>query len=1113
MKHISIVLLVTCLASGLTCASVWAQATAQISGTVTDPTGALIPGVEVTATQTGTGISRTTVTNETGSYVLPALPLGPYRLEAALPGFQTYAQTGIVLQVNSSPAINVVLEVGQVAQTIEVQANAALVETRTVGIGSIVDNVQVLELPLNGRSAVELIELAGGTAPAPVVGGNRNPWGKTGVSVAGGFNKSLYYTLDGANHINPQDAGHAALPFPDAMQEFKVETSATSARSGVKTAGSVHVVTKSGTNEYHGNLFEFVRNGKFNARNTFASSRDTIKRNQYGGTIGGPILQDQLFFFAGYQGTKIRQAPTQEFANVPSAAMLAGDFTAFASPACNRDRQITLGAPFVNNRVDPALFSNAAMIVASELPQSSDPCGEVIYGNPRRIDQYQVVGRIDYQQSDSSSWFGRYLIDSYVQPAPYDLNQNLLSAEGNPTVRYDGLAQVFTLGHTYLFSPNVINSLRLTGNRIAGGKFLPETILDRGIGPGDIGLKLFTPEPHNPRYNVSGGFNIGQHWGPTRSAVFAIDDNLNVLSGDHEMGFGVAAALWHVNSYATVYHSNFEFDGSNTGLGMSDFLLGFASDFQNGSPIGHAKRSYVVAVYGTDAWRVSQNLTMTYGLRWEPYFPMRHRDGTAIHFDEEAFRQGIRSNRFDNTPPGVFFDGDPGFPGSGAVYDKWWNFSPRVGLAWDVTGDGRTSVRASAGTFYDFPHSHYMVSFTAGAPFAPRTSVRDVNFEDPWADFPGGDPYPLPFGPSVGRDAGWPARSLVTAMDYDTPNMQVAQYNLSIQRQIGTDWMVSASYLGNSSWHMWSIRQLNAGVYIPGVGDANGNCTYNGQIAPFTVRPGAACSTRGNNNQRRRLFLANQETGILYGDIPKISASGVGSYNGLVLSVERRAASGVTLKTSYTWSHCISEPSRGPGGTAFGTRGNVGWADDNRRLERGNCTGAAQDRRQVFNLSGVAQTPEFANPTLRAIASNWRLSPILKVGSGGYIDPYTRLDVTLQGLRNVRVDQVLPDVYGDRSDPANYLNPNAFAFPESGTFGNLGSGRIQGPGYWQFDVALTRAFQFGETQRLELRAEAFNLTNSVILENPETRLERSRFGRITRARDPRIMQFALKYYF
>src|SRR5438874_1552428 len=346
---------------GLNAAPASAQATAQITGTVRDQSRAVLPGVEVTATQTETGISRSTVTNETGTYVLSNLAIGPYRLEATLPGFRTFVQTGIVLEVNASPVINPVLEVGQVSEQIEVQANAALVETRSVGVGQVMENARILDLPLNGRQVVELLALSGATTPTvTVTGSNRDPFARGNVSIAGGFSTGVLYTLDGANHNNQYSGSYLSMPFPDAMQEFKVETSATSAQNGVKSSGMVSLVTKSGTNQFHGDLFEFVRNGIFNARNAFATKRDTIKRNQFGGTAGGPLMKNKLFFFGGYQGTTVRQDPTDTVTFVPTASMIGGDFTAFASPDCNGGRQITLRAPFVNNRVDPTLLSKAA---------------------------------------------------------------------------------------------------------------------------------------------------------------------------------------------------------------------------------------------------------------------------------------------------------------------------------------------------------------------------------------------------------------------------------------------------------------------------------------------------------------------------------------------------------------------------------------------------------------------------------------------------------------------------------------------------------------------------------------------------------------------------------
>src|SRR4051812_28007380 len=323
MKRIFFILFVGLLISATTAEGAWAQATAQISGTVKDQSGAVLPGVELTATQTDTGITRTTVTNETGSYVLSPLALGPYRVEAALPGFRTFVQTGIVLQVDSSATISAVLEVGQVAETVEVQANAAQVETRNVGVAQVIETQRILELPLDGRQVENLITLSGaavstGTSNA---GGARAVGGQF-ISVAGGLASGVEYQLDGANHMNYAAGSGNALPFPDALQEFNVRTSGLTA-DAARGAG-VGAVTKSGTNEFHGDAFEFVRNDLFNAHEYFAVGKSSLKRNQFGGVIGGPVLKDRLFFFAGYQHTTLRSDPRNVQAFIPTQAMLAG---------------------------------------------------------------------------------------------------------------------------------------------------------------------------------------------------------------------------------------------------------------------------------------------------------------------------------------------------------------------------------------------------------------------------------------------------------------------------------------------------------------------------------------------------------------------------------------------------------------------------------------------------------------------------------------------------------------------------------------------------------------------------------------------------------------------
>src|SRR5438128_906438 len=314
---------------------VMAQSTAQISGVVTDQSGAILPGVEVKVTQTDTGITRSAVTNETGSYILPNLLIGPYRLEAVLLGFRSYMRTGIVLQVGSNPVLNILLEVGQVSETVEVQADASLVETRNTGISQMIDNTRVLQLPLNGRQVTELVLLSGVATTS--IQGTLNPGSRNYptiiIQIAGGMQAGVTYNLDGGNHNDPYNNLNLPLPFPDAMQEFKVETSGLAAQYGFHSSGAVNAVTKSGTNEFHGSAFEFLRNGALNARNAFDINNDGLKRNQFGGTFGGPILKNKLFFFGAHQHTTQRSRPSASRAYIPTEAMLTGDFTTIASPA------------------------------------------------------------------------------------------------------------------------------------------------------------------------------------------------------------------------------------------------------------------------------------------------------------------------------------------------------------------------------------------------------------------------------------------------------------------------------------------------------------------------------------------------------------------------------------------------------------------------------------------------------------------------------------------------------------------------------------------------------------------------------------------------------------
>jgi len=563
-----------------------AQATAQLGGRVTDESGAVLPGVTVTVTQTDTGFTRTVVTDETGTYVMPNLPTGPYRLEASLQGFRSYVQTGIVLQVAATPTINVSLALGDVAETITVEGATPLIDVKSAGIKDVVENERILELPLQARQVTDLIVLAG-AAIQTATADSRSMQGGVSISVAGGLSFGVAYLLDGAMHNNPQNNANLPLPFPDALQEFSVATSGLSAQNGMHSAASVNAVTKSGSNSYHGNLFEFLRDHRFNATNPFAAIGpdgkrldDGLKRNQFGGTLGGPIVRDKLFFFGAYQGTATTQRPAANKAFVPTAAMMSGDFTAFASPACNAGRQVPLRPPFVNNVVNPALFSPAAVNLAKRLPTTTDPCGEVTYVTTNDSTQRQTIGRIDYRLTANRTLFGRYMATFHNEPAPFSRSKNVLTT-GTPGL--DNLAQSLAIGDTSVYGNNMVNAIRFAFNRTAIHRGTPPF-----FEPHDLGSNVYSYKPGEMVLAVTGGFNISA--GTATTGIFItnasqLGDDLTLVRGNHQLGLGGSAAYWKMN-FLTHARSggNWAVNGQTTGLGLADFLIGRISSLEHGGP-------------------------------------------------------------------------------------------------------------------------------------------------------------------------------------------------------------------------------------------------------------------------------------------------------------------------------------------------------------------------------------------------------------------------------------------------------------------------------------------------------------------------------------------------
>jgi hypothetical protein len=1111
----------------LASASLWAQ-TSQINGVIRDSSGLIVPGAAIKATQTATGVVRTTTSGTDGGYVLPNLAIGPYLLEVTKEGFIKYVQSGIVLQVDTNPTVDVALKVGSVSETVTVEAGALQVETHTTGIGQVVDNQRIMEMPLNGRDVHQLIFLAGmanypGAASLNTV---RN-YPTVVVTVAGGAPDSVAYSLDGVIHQDPYNNLSLPLPFPDAVQEFKVETSSIPPQYGYHSTATVNAVTRSGSNEFHGDLFEFLRNGDLNARDFFATKRDTLKRNQFGGVIGGPIKKDKLFFFGGYQRTVLRSDGVQNTAFIPTAAMATGDFTALSAtlPA-------SLG--FAGNKISPTLLDPVALNILKTLPAVTNATGRTLYGLVANQNENLGVGKVDYQINEKHSIFGRVTLAKLDQTSTYD-GKDPLSISSYGLNDYDwGIA----LGHTWVINPSLVNTFRVGANRTNILK-----VPDNYKSFADFGANVSPLGGKNIAIAVNSAFNIGggaaapgqSHNGP----LWSINEDMNWIKGSHQIGFGGSIYHQQLNYWsgggvnATGLAT---FDGSVSGVPIVDFMLGRPVTWSQGTLYGYYSRQYYSALYIQDSWKVTRRLTFNYGVRWEPYTAVyQKRTAQDLHFDQSLFDLNIHSTIYKNAPAGLVFSGDPQYScGNYFNCPKWDKFFPRVGLAWDPLGDGRMTIRAAYGMFGDRMSMLSLSQEQFGAPFGSTVSVAGANLFDPWAKYPGGAGGALPAGQNpmailaarsgfgyVSPDIPFVAfGSYISSPLKDFHPMYTNQWNLSVQKQFGQDWLLTANYLGTNTIHFPSGQTINAPTYIPGSSPTPTGC-------PKAKDGTFPRSCTANQNIRRPLYMQNPALGQFYSGIGLLDDGGTATYDGLNLSVQKRMSHGLNLLANYTWSHCISDQwFQNP------TAGNGNSIPGNRRAWRSNCVGI--DLRQLFQLSLVATSPKFSNRALRLLASDWQIAPDMQIKSAQFFSVLSGTDRALTSIPGQPASLVNSNPYPSNQTVDHWLNPAAFAQPALGTYGNLGLNNLKGPGVFQLDVALSRNFPIGEKRFFQLRAEAFNLPNHLNAFTPgiapinqmlfggQQNLNAPNFGQITNdisgngggiAGDYRVVQLAMKFVF
>jgi hypothetical protein len=946
------VLLVAILSASVI--GLWAQSqnTAQIQGSVLDASGLAIPGAEVRAIQTETGVTRIALSGADGGYVLANLPVGPYRLEVSKTGFSKYVQTGIVLQVATNPTIDLSLKVGDVSQQIQVEAAAAQVETEATGVGNVMENRRILELPLNGRLATDLIQLTPGVITQGVAGAGGFP-NTANPSVAGAQSNGIAYFLDGSVYNNPWDNANMPFPFPDALQEFKVETSSLTAQNGMHAGASITAVTKSGTNGFHGDAFEFFRNGDLNARNFFAPTRDTLKRNQYGGTIGGPIKKDRLFFFFGYQGTRTRQDPTSTNAFVPTPAMLQGNFS-----ACPTATTGVPAADITNSQITPSLLDPAAVKLASKLPATTGPCGNTTYGLVTKVNEGQFVARMDYQLSDKQSIFARYTTTSYYRLPSYTFTPDNLLSTGQGG--FDDRAQSTIIGDTYLFSPATVNAFRAAWNRIAVERFNADS-----YSACDLGVQMYCGYlPHQSYFAVTNQFTVGVPTGTkgvSHSNTYQLSDDVTLVRGRHQITLGGNAANYRMVFYGTVYAQNqFTFPSLGT------FLLGLFTSNAISTPNDLIQGKYFVATYAADTWKVTPKLTVNLGLRWEPFLPPAMKNGAIYNFNLANFYAGVKSTVYNNAPAGMTFPGDQGFQGQSGMYPHWNLWAPRVGLAYDPKGNGKMVIRASYGISYDFANGQLFVNTADASPFG-GTIIFAANsaIKDPWtnlyANNPGGNIFPY----TVNANAPFAPYGTFISIPPHLGVPEVHQWNLVVQKQLGSDWILSATYLGTEAEHLLDSYQLNPATVVP---CANG--------AAIT-----SCNTVGNQNSRRLFSLANVPGSNLIGYMDTYDSGATSSYNGLILAVTKALSKGLSANANFTWSHCVGDLTIG---NSTGNAGAGLLVPNNRNFDRSNCQNSqiggvfSADRRYIFNGTIVYETPKLQNRLMDRLLSSWRLSGIYR---------------------------------------------------------------------------------------------------------------------------------------
>ena len=1084
-RAFNILLAVTCLFVFRLAVPVAAQrSTATLSGTVTDQSGAAIPSAHIVVTEITTGVATTAQANSQGLYVIPNLQAGTYKLNVESAGFQRYEQTGIEIQVGQPRTVDVSMRVGGANQQVMVTGAPPLVDTTSQTVSFAITPQFTEDIPLNGRNITQLLALAPDSSDHNPYADNysnqtatRPETGAAGFVTASGEareNSTTYYLDGGLDEDTYTDVANV-FPNPDAVEEFTVDTNSYSAKFGGRGGAVVNAVTRGGANSIHGTAFEYVRNGDLDADNFFSTTQDTLKRNQFGFSLGGPLIRDKTFWFGSFQRTTDRYGTTSNIAFGPTQAELNGDWSSSLAAAPNNTLTDPLtGQTFQNGQVPTSDYNSISLKVLTLVPQGDATTGQFNYLSESLQNDNQYVARVDHHLNDRTTISATYLWDQLNQP-------NIADPKDIVT---GGMNDVWTSQHAalnlvYRFSNNLMTTVGGALSRV----LLKSTGATQFQSLADLGANY---PVWDPKGVDEVGFDIGgwfqAYWIGAQDVSRNQEDftnNWTYFKGRHTLDFGAEIPFSQSVLYQAYVSSGYEgWWCANSGSAPLDFMLGDNCFYEQYAPSYVAPRGVGVGIYANDAWRISPRLTLNLGVRWEPWTPWADSSSGKIggQINLTDYANNVHSTRYPGLPAGFLVRGDTGVP-AGLSQSNMKLFDPRIGLAWDVFGDGKTSVRAGFGIYHDQPFGRMYNEMTSTEPFTEGDTITDdtVSAYDPYSASPYNGSIPALQNPPPSNTVF--ALPLTNAIGF-SPSFKppaTMQWNLTLERQLPWGVLVRTGYEASETYHMFDSRDINA--------------------ATNNVRP--------------------MVSGGYGGTVILDESMATSSYNALAITAEKRMTGNISFLGGYRWAKCMDLA-----GSTASFAFNEFTDAKNPAVDRGVCN---SNLAQQFKLAGVWHMPTLNNLGFvgRNVLGGWMTSGILTRQDGFPFSVLANGDANEDGTVNDRANLIgNPALPGGRSEAqklAEWFNTTAFATPVDSD-GNTGRNFLTGPSFVNLDAALIKSFNipfgpFRETQKLDFRTEAFNLFNHPNFSTPDGSMADATFGSIYTAQSPRILQFALKFVF